>query len=110
PANDADKFNMQQFSWGIGVENRFAASPFSLFARYEGNWTEFRARHNGSGCCGANNAETIEHMFKAGFRVYLNENTLLFNDRNGATLDIRDPFPSAYRAFGRTNTIGNSPP
>ena len=44
----------------------------------------------------------IEHAFKVGFRLYLNEDTLKYNDRMGTTLDIVDPMTSAYRSFGRT--------
>ena len=100
--NDADRFDMEQVSWGIGVEKRFHGTPFSGFARYEGNWTRFEDKYaNGNTCCGAKVADTTEHAFKAGFRAYINEDTLKINDRNGTTLDIRDPFTAAYRAFGR---------
>ena len=104
-AQNPSHTDMQQVSWGIGVEKRFDGRHFSGFARYEGSWTEFKSDFDaGYGCsvCQYSRGHTTEHMFKAGFRVYLNENTLKYNDRNGATLDIRDPFTSAYRAFGRT--------
>jgi len=108
--SSADFFTMQQVSWGIGVEKRFDHTPFSAFARYEGNWTEFQTKFDSGYATNYNGGHTTEHAFKAGFRVYLNENTLKFNDRNGATLDIRDPFTSAYRAFGRTwNANGGAP-
>ena len=101
---------MQQVSWGIGVEKRFTGTAFSGFARYEGNWTEFNTKFDNGYSdprgLNYNRGHTTEHAFKAGFRVYINEKTLKYNDRNGTTLDIRDPFTAAYRALGRT-WIGN---
>jgi hypothetical protein len=98
-----DNFKMQQFAWGFGVEKKFDASPFALFARYAGAWTKFSNSFD-SGYAGtfSSTAETTEHAFKVGFRLYLNEQTLKYNDRMGTTLDIVDPMTSAYRSFGRT--------
>ena len=99
------KMDVQQVSWGIGAERRFYGTPFSGFVRYEGNWTELKLLAPEPP---AANARTTEHAIKAGFHVYINEDSLLFNDRSGTTLDIRDPFTSIYRATGRT-WIGNVP-
>ena len=75
---------------------------------YAGAWTKFSTSFD-SGCCGttSGDAKTLEHAFKVGFRLYLNEQTLKFNDRMGTTLDIVDPITSAYRAFGRTWNLTN---
>jgi hypothetical protein len=96
-----DNMKMQQFAWGVGVEKKFEASPFALFARYAGAWTKFSNSFD-NGYTFSDTGETIEHAFKVGFRLYLNENTLKYNDRMGTTLDIVDPMTSAYRSFGRT--------
>ena len=99
PTNSSiSKIDFQQVSWGVGVEKRFTGTAFSGFARYEGNWTELKSFDPNPLFTG----HTTEHAFKAGFRVYINEDSLKFNDRNGTTLDIRDPFTSIYRATGRT--------
>jgi hypothetical protein len=97
---DGDSMKMQQFAWGFGVEKKFDASPFALFARYSGAWTKFSNSFSNSAF--SNQGETTEHAFKVGFRLYLNEQTLKYNDRMGTTLDIVDPMTSAYRSFGRT--------
>jgi hypothetical protein len=98
-----DHLKMTQLAWGFGVEKKFDASPFALFARYSGAWTKFSNSFD-TGYAGTwtNQGETTEHAFKVGFRLYLNEQTLKYNDRMGTTLDIVDPMTSAYRAFGRT--------
>ncbi len=100
------KFKMEQLAWTASVEKKLDGSPLALFARYEGSWTKFRTSFTDTGYGPAfdNHADghTIENLFKVGFRLYLNEETLKYNDRMGTTLDIRDPFSSAYRAFGRT--------
>src|SRR5262249_41292113 len=98
-ANLTNGFKMEHFVWGVGVEKKLDASAFSIFARYEGAWTKYTP--TGPFDAGYS-AKTTENMVKVGFRVYLNENTLKFNDRMGTTLDIRDPLTSAYRATGRS--------
>jgi hypothetical protein len=95
-----DNLKMQQFAWGFGVEKKFDASPFAVFARYSGAWTKFS--NSFTNTIITDQGETTEHAFKVGFRLYLNEQTLKYNDRMGTTLDIVDPMTSAYRSFGRT--------
>ena len=91
------------------MRKRFENSPFSLFARYEGSWTKL----TGGGYFAQPLLDngyffrTTQHMAKVGFRVYLNENSLRYNDQMGATLDIRDAFTSVSRGLGRTL---NAPP
>ncbi|MDB5596923.1 MAG: hypothetical protein JWM36_3884 [Hyphomicrobiales bacterium] len=92
-----------QVNWGVGVENKFGTSPFSAFLKYEGTDTQFKS--SGVPCCSYTNLaqssdKTTSHSIKAGFRVYFNEGTLLANDRNGTTLDIRDPISTIGRGFG----------
>jgi hypothetical protein len=108
----ADRFDMTHFVWGASIEKKLDGSPLALFARYEGAWTEFRTSFD-TGYTGPtdqyNRGHTMENAFKVGFRLYLNEQTLKYNDRMGTTLDIRDAFTSAYRAFGRTWNSNNAP-
>jgi hypothetical protein len=95
-----DRFKMTHTAWGVGIEKKLENSPFAFFARYEGSWTKLSgdAPPFDSGYF----FRSTQHMGKAGFRVYLNEETLFFNDRMGTTLDIRDAFTSSYRGMGRT--------
>ncbi|MDB5570986.1 MAG: hypothetical protein JWN93_2169, partial [Hyphomicrobiales bacterium] len=88
--------------WGVGVEHKFGASPFSAFLKYEGADTKLTA--SGVNCCTTfynDNFKTTSHAVKAGVRIYFGEGTLLANDRTGTTLDIRDPISSVSRGMGR---------
>jgi hypothetical protein len=99
---NGERFSVQQWAWAFGVEKKFDASPFSVFGRYEGAWTRYDASFDRGYGGTAAIAKTTEHILKVGFRVYLNESTLKYNDRMGTTLDIRDPLTSIYRATGRS--------
>ena len=98
-----DQFKMTHTAWGVGIEKKLENSPFAFFARYEGSWTKFSGDNPPPSSFDSGYwFRTIAHTAKAGFRVYLNEDTLFFNDRMGTTLDIRDAFTSSYRGMGRT--------
>ncbi|MDB5594177.1 MAG: hypothetical protein JWM36_1138 [Hyphomicrobiales bacterium] len=106
--NNSGSANARQVNWGVGVENKFGTSPFSAFLKYEGTDTQFKS--SSVQCCVytvSSNDKTTAHAIKAGFRIYFNEGTLLANDRNGTTLDIRDPISSIGRGFG-VNTSSNN--
>ncbi len=45
--------------------------------------------------------QVTDHRILGGIRLYLNENTLQWNDRNGTTLDIIAPFSAPSFIFGR---------
>jgi hypothetical protein len=77
------------WSWEAKLEHRFAATPFSLYAKYRGSETEFEANFAGP-VLGPNQFKVTEHRFLAGLRLYMGQDTLLANDRQGATLDIKD--------------------
>ncbi len=97
---DWPAFNMKHASAGVGVEKKLDGLPLSLFARYRYAWTEFNAFDpDGDFSVGGH---TSDNQITVGFRLYLNENTLRYNDRMGTTLDIKDVFTEAYRGFGRT--------
>jgi hypothetical protein len=66
-------------NWGATYEHRFG-NPLSLFISYQGFWFD------DSPVCRAGVA--TENMVLAGFKLYLNEGTLAYNDRNGATWNM----------------------
>ena len=64
-------------NWGVLYEHKFS-NPFSAYVEYAGFNTE--ATNDGY--------RATEHMVMVGLRAYLNQGTLLSNDRNGATFDL----------------------
>jgi hypothetical protein len=103
---NGDRINVRHTAWGAGIERRLQDLPFSFFVRYEGGWTSLEGVDTiGPVFSRGYTWRTNSHAAKAGFRVYLSEGTLRFNDQMGATLDIRDGFTSAARHTGRT-TVG----
>ena len=81
--------DFQTWLWRAKAEYKFATSPFSVFAAYEGSRTTASLVQVG---LGSEDLRVTDHRVLAGIRLYLNENTLQFNDRNGTTLDIIAPF------------------
>ena len=85
--------------WRAKGEYKFAGSPFSLFALYEGSQTKFDQTDPSF----TQTRKVTDNRVLVGVRLYLNENTLQFNDRNGTTLDIIAPFSAPsfiYRPSG----------
>ena len=65
--------------WKVKYEHKFGASPFALFAAYQGTRTSFLD-------------ETVfDHRILGGIRIYFGEDTLHDGDVRGATLDIIEP-------------------
>ena len=62
-------------NWGVLYEHRFD-SPFSVYAEYAGFSMD------------GDSARATEHMVMVGIKAYVNQGTLLANDRNGATFDM----------------------
>jgi hypothetical protein len=89
--------NFETWLWRAKAEYKFARAPFAMFAMYEGSRTK------------ANEQETVDleihkltdHRIMGGIRLYLNENTLQWNDRNGTTLDIISPLSAPSFIFMR---------
>ena len=85
----------------VACEGRiqFATSPFSIFAVYEGSRT---SADRLLVSVAPEPTRLTDNRVMGGIRLYLNENTLQFNDRNGTTLDIIAPFsaPSFIFASG----------
>jgi hypothetical protein len=87
--------NFETWLWRAKAEYKFASAPFSIFAMYEGSRTK------------ATEFEPVDieihkltdHRIMGGIRLYLNEKTLQFNDRNGTTLDIIAPFSAPSFIF-----------
>ncbi|MGH6685074.1 MAG: tail fiber domain-containing protein, partial [Pseudolabrys sp.] len=84
-ANPNADFNT--WLWRLKAEWKPDAMPFSLFATYDGSRTSY-----------ANNVtfrtaseRVTENRLMAGLRLYMGQDTLLANDRTGATLNIIDP-------------------
>jgi hypothetical protein len=98
PFNAAIDF--QTWLWRAKAEHRFASTPFSAFLTYEGSQTKIHAAN----VFGFLDTKLTDHRVLAGIRLYLNENTLQWNDRNGTTLDIISPFSVPSFTFGLGGT------
>jgi hypothetical protein len=81
--------------WRGKAEYKFASSPFSIFAAYEGSQTKFHVTR----AFGTGTEKLTDNRILAGIRLYINENTLQWNDRNGTTLDIIAPLNVPSTAF-----------
>jgi hypothetical protein len=89
--------SFETWLWRAKAEYKFASAPFSLFAMYEGSQTKATDREPFE----TEFHKLTDHRIMAGIRLYLNENTLQFNDRNGTTLDIISPFSAPSFTFVR---------
>jgi hypothetical protein len=87
PTENAQQ-DFQTWLWRAKAEYKFATSPFSVFAAYEGSRTTADLVDG----LFTRNTRVTDHRVLGGIRLYLNENTLQWNDRNGTTLDIIAPF------------------
>lgn len=74
--------------WEAKLEHRFATTPFSGFVKYRGSQTEYDRLFDGNSFT---EGKVTDHRVVVGLRLYMGDNTLLSNDRRGATLDIIDP-------------------
>lgn len=68
--------------WGAIYEHRFMGKPLSMFASYEG------MRYQDNASTFVHLAKVDENKVLGGIKLYMNEDTLLYNDRNGATWDM----------------------
>jgi hypothetical protein len=77
--------------WEAKAEWKMDNSPFSLFFKYRGSETDYKlSGTNGSEFATAT-AKVTDNRFLVGARMYLGEKSLMWNDRQGATLDIISP-------------------
>ncbi len=72
-----------------------------MFALYEGSRTSV---DQAFGPGGTRTTRVTDNRIMGGIRLYLNENTLQWNDRNGTTLDIIAPFSAPSFIFPSTGT------
>ena len=73
-----DQGPVEYLDWGLLYEHLFKSAPVSAFVKYAGLSYDDDSHDN---------AAFYEHMGLIGFRLYLNQKDLKFNDRFGATLD-----------------------
>jgi hypothetical protein len=76
------------------IEWRPASVPISLFAKYQWAQTRYDTLSDSLFGISASNKIT-DNRWMVGARLYFAENSLLSNDRHGATLDMIDPLGSA---------------
>ena len=69
--------------WRAKIEYKLDASPFALFAAYQGTRSNLDS--------GIDTEHVTDNRFLAGLRIYLGDKTLRVNDTSGATLDIIEP-------------------
>jgi hypothetical protein len=68
-------------SWNVKGEYRFATSPFSVYAKYQGSETRYDEE----------NFKVKDHRVLLGLKLHMGDRTLQQTDRAGATLDIVSP-------------------
>ena len=78
----------QTWLWEAKLEHRFATTPFSAFVKYRGSETKYDTVAFDAVSL---SSKVTDHRVLVGLRLYMGQNTLQSNDRNGATLDIIDP-------------------
>jgi hypothetical protein len=86
-------FSNQDFKtrlWQAKIEAQLGAYPFSVFAKYQESRTTYDTL-NFFGNGNTVDEKVNDRRFLVGLRLYMGENTLLSNDRRGATLDIIAP-------------------
>jgi Chaperone of endosialidase len=77
--------------WRVRAEWRPGVAPVSVFATYEGS----RTSYGNNVAFGTTSERMSDNRVMAGLRLYMGQDTLLANDRTGATLDIIDPLGAA---------------
>ena len=89
--------DFQTWLWRAKAEYKFATSPFSVFAAYEGSRTTASLVQVG---LGGEDLRVTDHRVLAGIRLYLNENTLQFNDVTARRST------SSHRSTRRASSLG----
>jgi hypothetical protein len=88
-ADPGNVLDFETWLWRAKAEYKFAGSPFSIFTLYEGSRTKSDSSQPGIDLISS--SKITDHRVMGGIRLYINENTLQWNDRNGTTLDIIAP-------------------
>jgi hypothetical protein len=76
------------FRWGAGLEYKPDTMPVSMFARYQGEYHDVQSSW-----------EFTVHEFLAGVKLFVNQPTLLANDRHGATLLDLNPQYGEFNSY-----------
>jgi len=93
--NRADQGDPNVVNWGVLYErNKFMATPFSAYIEYAG----FKYKDSSHVA-----AHVTENLVMVGMKIYFNHDTLLANDRTGATFDM----PKFMRAQAWSDYIGH---
>lgn len=100
--------NFDMWRASIKAEWRPATMPFSIFGKYEFNRTSYAQNTLNF----TPDERIADNRVMAGIRVYLGQNTLLANDRGGATLDILDTLgastsPVVFNGQGRFQVLSD---
>jgi hypothetical protein len=97
PTASSNSTDFETWLWRAKAEHKFASSPFSIFAAYEGSRTTTDRASPGF----TSHVRVADHRVTAGLRLYLGENTLQWNDNRGTTLDIIAPFSVPSFSFAQ---------
>lgn len=74
--------------WEAKLEHRFTATPLAAFVKYRGSRTEFDPIVFG---VQSDTLKVTDQRVLLGLKLLMGSDTLVRNDRSGATLDIIDP-------------------
>ncbi len=94
-------YNGNALHWGTKVEYRFQDSPVSLAFDYRGSystwsyWHIVELRSSGGGRFNCNASFTVhrtENLFMLRLRYYFGQDSLIANDRNGASISDYNPW------------------
>ena len=78
--NRADQADPNVVNWGVLYErNKFLGTPFSAYIEYAGFKYSDKSHWD---------AHVTENLVMVGAKIYFNQDTLLANDRTGATFDM----------------------
>jgi hypothetical protein len=79
--------NFDTFLWEAKLEHRFATTPFSAYVKYRGSETKYDEVFLPI----RSDFKVTDHRVLVGLKLFMGQDTLLANDRRGATLDVIDP-------------------
>jgi hypothetical protein len=77
--------------WEAKAEWKMDNSPFAFFFKYRGSESNYKNAATFDSSFLNGDVKVTDNRFLVGARMYLGEKTLLWNDRQGATLDIISP-------------------
>jgi hypothetical protein len=94
---DKESFNALQ--WEVKGEYLFEDVPLSLYASYVGSYGVLRESEDDSPYAYAWHTVANQNVIMIGIRYYFGQDTLLTNDRTGATLEDRNAWYGAINPF-----------